>query len=325
VSRLQSRAAVVAVLVVKLTIATAKLVSAALTGSAALLASGVHSLVDAADQLIFFRAQRRSGAAQGRQPGVPGVEDRHDVYYRAIVSSTALLGAGAGACLLVGLAPPVRVGAHAAWGWSAVVLAVAAIVEGASWLVGVRHLVRAARGAPLRHFLRESREPALTAVVAQDTAAVLGLLLTALGVVGRSALGLPLLDSIAAVGVGVLVAGEALVLARERRALAGGESAGREAIQRLRSAIAQDPSVAAVSGVWTLQLGPDELLVSCQIEFRRDLLGAPAEEAIDRVEMAARAAEPRASRVLVAVEPSRPRHATGTRTEHASGAGSGLV
>jgi cation diffusion facilitator family transporter len=279
------------------------LVAGAATGSPALLATGIHSFVDTADQLISFRAQHRARPSAG---GQRAADDYQGAHHWSLIHSMLVLGAGAGACLALGLARLSGVGDGAGgsrWGYA--VLGISAVVEGASWLVGARKVERA-RGATSRwRFLRESTDPALVAVVAQDSAALLGVLLAIAGVLGSRLLGLPWLDPIAAMCIGLTLASAALVLARERSVLAGSGGAGSASIERLRTAIAREPGVAAVGGIWTLHLGPDELLVGCEIQFRGDLIGDSAEEAIDRVERAARAAEPRASRVLVGVEPSR--------------------
>lgn len=289
---------------VQLAIATAKLVAAAVTSSTALLAEGIHTLADVADQLIWLRARGVARATEGGQGEDAG--DANQVYFWSLIASTLVLGGGGAACLALGVMRfPVARGGGPGASWAFAALGISAVVEGASWAVGMRKVARARNGVSVCRFLRESRDPALTAVVAQDTAALLGLLLAFLGTLGDHLLGIPWLDPVAAMGVGLTVAGVALLLARERRTLVGSKGAGSNSVGRLRRAIARDPNVAAVGGIWTLQLGPDDLLVSCQIEFRGDLLGEAVEEAIDRVERAARAAEPRASRVLVGVESSR--------------------
>jgi cation diffusion facilitator family transporter len=318
----ESRAVVLTATLLQVAIAIGKLVAAAVTGSLALLADGIRSSIDIADQVTFFRARRRV------RPSGDGPRDAGDgsrVHYWPLVSSTLLFGAGAGACLALGLAWLVA-GANGVPtpSWTLAVLGLSAIVEGASWLIGARKISQALYGASFWRFLRDSRDPALIAVVAQDTAALLGLLLAFAGILGDRLLGTRLLDPIAAICIGLSLGGVSLVLARERRTLLGNGGAGSESIQRLRMAIAQEPGVAAVGGIWTLQLGPDDLLVSCEIEFRGELLGRSAEEAIHRVERAARAAEPRASRVLVAVESSGWR-ATGAGTVRSDGTGTRLA
>jgi divalent metal cation (Fe/Co/Zn/Cd) transporter len=179
------------------------------------------------------------------------------------------------------------------------------VFQAGSWIVGASKIAQGRNGgSPLRIF-RAGVGPGLMAVVAQDTAALLGILFAFLGILGDRVLGLRILDPIASMCIGVLVAGMALVLARERSSLLLGETAWTDSIQRVRSAIQREPSVASVGEVWGMHLGPDELLVSCEVAFQHDPPGVTAEEAIDRVEKAARAAEPRASRVFIAVQSAR--------------------
>lgn len=303
-----SGAPVVIATVISISLAAAKLVVAAITGSVALLAAGLQSTVDAADQLLAFRAYRRAGSATDAPTILHGREAR----YASLVSSLVIMGLGAGASIVVGL---IRLGHGGDGGGAAsaayAILGASAVLQGASWIVGARKVAQA-RARRSSVGTRGHVDPALKAVVAQDTGALLGTLIAFLGILGDRLLGLRALEPVASMGIGLTIAGVSLVLARERRTLLLGES-GSESIERVRSAIAKEPGVKSVGEVWAVELGPDELLISCQVEFRQDVVAAPVEDVMSRVEEAARSAEPRASRVFVAVERPRSRPGDGSR------------
>jgi cation diffusion facilitator family transporter len=300
----ESSAATVIATLTNVAIGTAKLLVGAVGGSSAMIAEGFHSVVDTADQLLTFRAHR----VTRRRADGHAFLDARDAHYTSLAISLVVFGAGAGVAFVSGLARLAQgvnqeVGAA---GWSYAVLGAAAVFQGVSWIVGVRKAAQAPGAGWLSRPFQPPLDPASRAVLAQDTAALVGLLLAWLGIIGDRVLGLHVLDPIASMCIGLLVAGMGLVLARERKGLLMGEGAGSESIQRVRRAIAAEASVASVGDVRVLQVGPDELMVTCEVEFRRDLAGAPVHEAIDRVEEAVRSAEPRASHVFVGVERSSP-------------------
>ena len=109
-------------------------------------------------------------------------------------------------------------------------------------------------------------------------------------------------DPIASILIGVLLACVAFVLGRESGALLVGERTNRSKIRRIRTVILEDEDVEDVGDILTMQLGPEQVLVTASIRFRRGEDVQELESAITRIETAIRKAEPSAKRIIL--EPS---------------------
>jgi divalent metal cation (Fe/Co/Zn/Cd) transporter len=92
--------------------------------------------------------------------------------------------------------------------------------------------------------------------------------------------------------VGLLLVGAAFTLARETGGLLVGESIGTDATQALRKIFEDDPDILDVARVLTMQLGPDEALLTASVRFRREMRIGEVEQAIARIEKKVAAAYP---------------------------------
>jgi divalent metal cation (Fe/Co/Zn/Cd) transporter len=140
--------------------------------------------------------------------------------------------------------------------------------------------------------IRHSKDPATFAVLLEDTAALLGLLAALVGIGLGHVLGRPELDGAASVLIGLILCLAAALLARESKGLLIGERLRPEAREAIRKAILAEPAVARVVRGASMHLGPDDVLVTLEVEFRPGLSAADAAAAIDRLDKAIRAARP---------------------------------
>jgi divalent metal cation (Fe/Co/Zn/Cd) transporter len=150
------------------------------------------------------------------------------------------------------------------------VLAVAAVFEGASFRVGYREYKRVVRGRPVRlwEFIKVSKDPSLVAVLLEDSAALIGIVLAAVGVIAASFFRIAWADGAASVAIGVLLAGVAIVLANETRSLIAGEAVAPIVMERLKQALAQIDCITRLDEIATLHLGPGKILVALTLAFR---------------------------------------------------------
>src|SRR5262249_40859433 len=116
------------------------------------------------------------------------------------------------------------------------------------------------------------------------------------------ALDMPVLDSIASLLIGVSLAATAVFLAYESRGLIVGEAARRGAIRHPRQLVAGDPAVLPVRRPLTLHLGPRQILVNVDVQFKSGLSSDDVVRAIDRLEQAIREAHPEVKRVFIEAE-----------------------
>jgi cation diffusion facilitator family transporter len=177
--------------------------------------------------------------------------------------------------------------------WNYVVLAVAAVFEGYSWNVSRKELNRFRRpGTSLWKAVQASKDASVFTVFIEDSTALLGLAIAALGIFLSHLFNNPYFDPAASIGVGLLLIGAAFTLARETGGLLVGEGIGREQTGRLREIFCADPSIDVVGKLLTMQLGPDEVLLTAAVQFKRGMRIDEVEHAIERLEASVHSAYP---------------------------------
>jgi cation diffusion facilitator family transporter len=253
-------------------IALAKFAAAWLSGSAAMLTEAVHSLVDTGDQLLLL-----AGQARGRKPADPthplgyGME----TYFWSFIVALMVFVLGGVFSVYEGvrhiLHPEPVVSPWISLG----VLAVAAVFEGASFRVGYREYKAVMRGRTLRGrpvrlwtFIKISKDPSLMAVLLEDSAALIGIGLAAIGVVAAAFFHIAWADGAASVSIGVLLAGVAFVLGNETRSLIAGEAVAEPVMIQLKATLDRIDCITELQQIATLHLGPSEILVALTLSFR---------------------------------------------------------
>ena len=298
--------AIVAALAANLGIAVTKFVAFLLTSSSSMLAESVHSVADSGNQLLLLLGGRRAR----REP-----DETHpfgygrERYVYAFIVSIVLFTLGGLFALYEAWhkwADPHPL--EGRWWWvPLVVLAVAFVMESSSLRTAVRESDRVRGGQSWPSFIRNAKAPELPVVLLEDSGALIGLLLAALGV------GLTLLtgdgrwDAVGTAGIGLLLVLIAGVLAVETTSLLLGESASAADVAAVRAALVGE-GVASVIHLRTLHLGPEELLVAAKIEVTADRSAADIAAAIDAAESRVRAAVPIAR--VIYLEPDLRRPAT---------------
>lgn len=279
-----------AAIVANLGIAVAKFIVAAITGSAAMTAEGIHSAVDTGNELLLLIGEKRSQhAADAKHPFGYG----KSVYFWALIVALSVFSLGGGLSInhgIHGLIEPEQVENPM---WSYIVLAVAFLFEGYSWNVSRKSLNQYRKpGSSLWQAVRASKDASVFTVFIEDSAALLGVLVAAAGIGMAQLTGEARWDPAASIVIGLLLMGAAFTLARETGALLVGEGMGKEAVAKLRAVIAADPAIDTVARLATMQLGPDDILVTAAVQFKRGMTIDEVEHAIERVEGAVNAHNP---------------------------------
>jgi cation diffusion facilitator family transporter len=292
-----SRKVIYAAIIANLAIAAGKFLAAAVTRSSAMLAEAIHSTVDTGNELLLLLGIRRS-----RRPPDPLHPFGHGkvLYFYSLLVAVYIFGAGALLAAYEGISrlrhplPPVHLG------WSYAVLALAAAFESYSWRISYRELRW--RKDPDESTWDEiigSKDPTVFTVFLEDTAGLIGTVLAFLGLFLGQIFHTPRFDAVASLLIGILLAAVALLLGRESGALLIGERTNRAVIRRVQKIIRDDPAVEDVGDILTMQLGPDKVLLTVDIRFRRGLDVQALERAIDRIELRIRRQEPTIERIFI--------------------------
>lgn len=295
-SKSGSKIAVVAAVLANLAIAAIKFAAAAMTGSSAMIAEGIHSVVDTGNGGLLLLGMRRSTAPpDDEHPFGHGKE----LYFWTLIVAVSIFGIGGGMSLYEGvthLQHPVHV--ENPWP-NYIVLAISALVEGASFFVAMREFGSARGKRRSFDFIRHSKDPSLFTVVFEDSAAMVGLVVAFLGVLLGQITGSPYFDGIASMIIGLLLMAVAWVLARESRGLLVGEGVEPAEHAEMCRIVVADPGVADVEGLRTMYLGPHDLLVNLDVTFDPSLDAVGIRQSIDRIEPALKAAFPSVSRIYI--------------------------
>jgi cation diffusion facilitator family transporter len=283
-----------------LAIAAAKFTAAAITGSSAMLAEAIHSVVDTGNELLLLLGIRRSvRPADPLHPFGHGKE----LYFWSLIVAILLFGIGGGMSIYEGISHlqhPVEIRDPT---WNYVVLGVAFVAEGTSWTIAMRKLLEGRiQGQSVWRAMRTSKDPTIYTVVAEDSAALAGVWVAFLGVLLGHRLRNPYLDGAASIVIGLILATVAGYLAVESRDLLVGESAGAEIVEDIRALAEADPAVVQASRPLTMHFGPNRVLLNLDIEFRPELTADEVTAAVDRLEARIRKEHPSIRRIFIEAE-----------------------
>lgn len=287
-----------------LAVAVIKFVAYLVSGSSAMLTEAIHSLVDTLNQaLLLFGLHESKRPPDAEHPFGHGME----FYFWTFVVALLIFAIGGALGVYEGLhkfAHPARV-THA---WLNLgVIAVSAVIELLSLFLSlkaaresqspiVRRVVPKLNILKLMHL---SKDPGIYEVVAENCAAVLGLVFASLGVMGSAWLDWRHADAIASLAIGALLVAVAVFLAFETRSLLTGETASEPVLAEIRRVFDGDDRVREVCEIQSMHLGPQDILVAATLDFRDDLTAPQLEQAADELTGRLRTAEPRITRVFI--------------------------
>jgi cation diffusion facilitator family transporter len=279
-----------AAIAANLGIAVSKFIVAGITGSAAMLAEGIHSAVDTGNELLLLIGERNSAKPpDAKHPFGYGKE----LYFWALIVALSVFSLGGGLSIYHGIDALRHPEPLQDPTWNYVVLGVSALFEGYSWNVSRKALNKRRKpGTSLWQTMRASKDASVFTVFIEDSAALIGLAIAALGIVLGHAFDNPYFDPAASVLIGLLLVGAAFTLARETGALLVGESIGADATRKVRGVFEQDPAIESVTALQSMQLGPDEVLLTAAVQFRRGMRIDEVEAAIERLEQSVTALYP---------------------------------
>lgn len=267
--RPQKSIAVVVAFVANVLVAIAKSVAALVTGSASMLAEAAHSWADAGNEIFLIVADRK--AAKPSDPGHPLGYGRES-YVWSLFAAVGLFTAGAVVSVTHGVQELLEPEPAGDFLIAYVVLAVAFVLEGVSFVQSIIQLRRDARrlGRSPVDFALNGSNSTLRAVIAEDAAALIGLILAATGIALHEITGSAVFDAIGSIAIGLLLGVVAVVLiGRNRRFLVGvvPPSAVRE---RVGLALLDLPEIERITYLHLEFIGPERLSLVAAVDLAGD-------------------------------------------------------
>ncbi|RLP79293.1 cation diffusion facilitator family transporter [Mycetocola lacteus] len=283
--------AIIAALLANVGIALTKFIAWFFSGSASMLAEGVHSLADSGNQLLLLLGGRKSRRLADEEHPFGYGRER---YVYAFVVSIILFSVGGVFSIYEGINKLTHPHALEMWWLPMVVLTVAIGLEGFSLRTAIRESNHTRGTQSWIQFIRRAKAPELPVVLLEDVAALIGLVLAFLGVGLTVITGNATWDAIGTLAIGALLVLVAIVLGIETKSLLVGEGATAEQATAIREAIVAGPEAERIIHLKTLYLGPEEIMVAAKIAVDPARTVAQVSENINVIEARIRAAEPMA-------------------------------
>jgi cation diffusion facilitator family transporter len=291
-----SHKVVYAALAGNIAIAVGKFVAAAATGSAAMLSEAIHSTVDTGNELLLmFGLSRAARPADASHPFGYGLQ----LYFWVFVVAVLIFGFGAVFSFIEGLRkisdpePMKNVAVNY------VVLALAILFEAGSWYVAFREFRKQTEGRGWFRTVRRSKDPTIFAVLFEDTAALIGLVIALVGIALGELLGMPVLDGVASIGIALVLAATAIFLGYESQSLLTGEAAFPEVRQGIEAIARAAPGVRHINQVLTMHFGPEQVLAALSLDFDDSISAEQVEDAVAGIERSVKSEFPEVTRIFV--------------------------
>ncbi len=294
--------AVLGALVANGLITVLKFAAAIITGSSGMMAESLHSLADTTNQVFLLLGLRfYKRPASEKHPFGYGKER----FFWSFIAAIFIFGVGATYALYEGFQKLTHPHAPEKLAWAYWVLGISFVLEAGSIALAIWQEVKEAHheGLTFREYLRESKDPTAKTVIFEDSAALVGIVIAAIGLYLTEHHAGPgdgaYWDGLASMAIGVVLAIVAFVLARSSRGLLLGEAATPKSVAAISAAIESHPNVRELVELLTMHLAPKQILINAHINVRADLATDDIERTIEEVEELIKRAEPKVDKIFL--------------------------
>jgi cation diffusion facilitator family transporter len=272
-------------------IAAAKLIVGLISGSTAMLAEAAHSVADSLNEIFLGISLRRGRKPPDQEHPFGHGRERFLWAFMAAIASFLI-----GGCLSVGLAIRQLESAGKMHGtfYAWIVLLISFIADGISWLQSVRQARSEAKehGHGMWRHLWHSSDPLVRAVVVEDSAGLIGLLLAAAGLLISRMTGSTIPDSVASLLIGLLLALTAFGLARPLADFLVGRSLRPDQVEEIRGILSASPAIDEVVSLQVVYVGPEDVVVAAKVHPSSKLTIDELTKAMDDLDHQLRASSP---------------------------------
>lgn len=266
-----------------LLIAIAKTVAAVVTGAASMVAEAAHSWADTGNEIFLWIAGRRSVRPRdARHPVGYGRE----AYVWALFAAFGLFAVGAVVSVMHGVQELFDPEPATDYAVSYVVLGVAFVLEGTSFLQAMRQARREARegGFDLLDHVMRTSDPTLRAVFFEDAAALVGLVIAFTGILLHQVTGSPVPDAIGSILVGLLLAYVAVVLIRQNRRFLIGVSVDPAVRAAVLQKLLASGAIVRVTYLHIEYVGPGRVFLVAAVDLAGDTAEHEVAEHLNEIE-----------------------------------------
>ncbi|MFD7918464.1 cation diffusion facilitator family transporter [Streptomyces sp. NPDC059740] len=289
-------------LAANLVIAVAKLAGGLVAGSPALLSEAAHSVADSLNEVFLLASLKRSKRpADSEHPFGYGKER----FFWSLIAAVGIFVTGGCFSFFQGIEAFGSQGGESTLGYviGLVVLVVALLAEGTSLARAVLQTRTEARkhGRGLLAEVRGTEDPALRTVLAEDSAACLGVALAIAGMALHMATGESAYEAWASLLIGVLLVYIAYTLGRSAKDQLIGEAADPALQHGIRSYLDEQPEIDTVTAALTMRLSPDSVMLAARVDLVPGVDSESVEAALVRVKQGLREQWPTVDQIFLDV------------------------
>ncbi|MCP4148762.1 MAG: cation transporter [bacterium] len=291
-----SKSVIFFALTANLLIAIVKFIVAAITHSSAMLAEGIHSFADTLNQvLLLVGIKKGSRKADSLHP----FGFSSELYFWSFIVAIILFSAGAVFSIYEGihkLNHPTPINNIK---YAYMVLGFSIIVEGFAFFKAWKQVNHERGSDKIFTYLRKSKKSELIVVFLEDLAAISGLTIAFLLIMLQHLTGILYFDGIASIVIGLILCTVAIFIGNETRSLLLGESADPKLIKKISAIFDEEESITRIIYIQSLQLGPDDILLSAKIEFNHRLNTMEISNLINGIERDIRGSYPDVKKIFI--------------------------
>jgi zinc transporter 9 len=261
-----SAKAVYTAIVANSVITVTKFTAFGFTGSGALLSEGIHSFADVMNQILLaFGIHKSKQAPDADHPYGYG----RDAFVWSMISAVGIFFLGCGVTIYHGVNSLLHPHGVTDIGIAIGVLVFSFLLESYTLWVAVVAVRTSAEksGMRFRQYIKDGPDPMGVAVMLEDAAAVLGVLIALAAIGMMQVTGNTMYDAIGSIVIGLLLGFAAIFLVVKNRSSLLGRAISPADRQKVINVLASDPVVEAVHDVKATVMSTDTFRFKAEIDF----------------------------------------------------------
>lgn len=237
-----------------------------ISGSSAMLSSGIHSFADLSNQSLLALGIEKSKKKPNKEHPYGFARES---FVWALISAIGIFFVGCGVTLYHGVHIILHPQPIENYTLTFFVLALAFVIESAVLAIALKQSIKEAKSKNqnLRTFFSRNSDPMTIAVILEDSAAIIGVIIAALGIILSYYTNNLIWDGIATLIIGCLLAGVAITLIAKTRGLLLGKSVHDEDYEDTIKILEKNKIIDNIHDVKSVIMGPDMVRFKAEIDF----------------------------------------------------------
>lgn len=249
-----------------LLVMVSKFIAFFISGSSAMLSSGIHSFADLSNQCLLALGIEKSKKKPSKE--YPYGFARESFIW-ALISAIGIFFVGCGVTVYHGIHIILEPKPIQNYALNFIVLGIAFVIEGAVLAIALKHSFKEAKEKKQKlftYFFRNS-DPMTIAVVLEDTVAIIGVIIAALGIGMSYYTNNFIWDGIATLIIGLLLACVAITLIAKSKGLLVGKAVYQDDHREIIQLLTKSKIIHRVFDVKSMIIGPDIIRFKAEIDF----------------------------------------------------------